>query len=128
MQPPQENVKPEMPLAWQSKGVVPIALLRSSWDDATATFVGLKAGAPAGHHGHMDAGSFVLDSDGVRWASDLGAEDYNGIEQRGMNLWGTAQNSDRWTIFRLSNFGHNTLVIDDQLQHAAGNTTITQFL
>ncbi|HEX4412584.1 MAG TPA: heparinase II/III family protein, partial [Lacipirellulaceae bacterium] len=127
MQPPQENVKPEMPLAWQSKGVVPIALLRSSWDDATATFVGLKAGAPAGHHGHMDAGSFVLDADGIRWASDLGMEDYNGIEQRHMDLWGTAQDSDRWTIFRLSNFGHNTLVIDDQLQHAAGNTTITKF-
>ncbi len=127
MQPPADDVKPEMPLAWQSKGTVPIVLLRSSWDDANATFVGLKAGSPAGNHGHMDAGSFVLDSDGVRWASDLGMEDYNAIEQRHMNLWSSAQDSDRWTIFRLSNFGHNTLVIDDQLQHAAGNTAITQF-
>lgn len=127
MQPPTEHVKAEMPLAWQSKGVVPIALMRTSWDDATTTFVGVKAGRPAGHHGHMDAGSFVLDADGVRWASDLGAEGYNGIEQRGMNLWGNGQKSDRWTIFRLNNFGHNTLVIDDQLQRADGNTTITQF-
>ena len=32
----------------------------------------------------MDAGSFVLDADGVRWAHDLGAENYNRIESLGM--------------------------------------------
>jgi hypothetical protein len=100
---------------------------RSSWTDPRATFVGLKAGSPAGNHGHMDIGSFVLDSDGVRWAADLGAEGYYGIESRGMNLWNRNQGSDRWTIFRLNNFGHNTLVIDGQLQHAAGDAPIERF-
>ena len=75
----------------------------------------------------MDIGSFVLDSDGVRWAADLGAEGYYRIESRNMNLWSSAQNSDRWTIFRLSNFGHNTLVIDNQLQVASGNAKIVAF-
>lgn len=75
----------------------------------------------------MDTGSFALDSDGVRWALDLGSENYHAIESRGMNLWGSDQNSDRWTIFRLNNHGHNTLVIDDQLQTAAGDAPIIQF-
>jgi hypothetical protein len=116
-----------LPLSWNGGGPVPIAIFRSSWTDPRATFVGLKAGSPSASHGHMDIGSFVLDSDGVRWATDLGSEDYNGIESRHMDLWNRAQNSDRWTIFRLSNFGHNTLVIDEQLQSADGNAPIVDF-
>ncbi len=110
----------KMPLHFNSGGDVPITVHRSSWTDPNATFVGFKGGSPSANHGNMDIGSFVLDADGVRWGLDLGAEGYNGIESRGMNLWDRRQNSDRWTIFRQSNAGHNTLVIDDQLQRAAG--------
>ena len=116
-----------MPLHWNSDGEVPIAIHRSSWTDPNATFIGLKAGSPSANHGQMDIGSFVLDCDGQRWAVDLGAEGYHGIESRGMSLWSRGQDSDRWTIFRQSNLGHNTLVIDDQLQVAAGNATIVRF-
>lgn len=116
-----------MPLHWQSESHTPISTHRSSWTDPAATFLGLKAGSPSGPHGQMDTGSFVLDADGVRWAVDLGAEGYHGIESRGMNLWSSAQNSERWTIFRQNNHGHNTLVIDGQLQHARGHASITHF-
>lgn len=116
-----------LPLSWYGAGNVPIAIHRSSWSDPRATFIGLKGGSPSSNHGHMDIGSFVLDSDGVRWASDLGSEGYYGIESRNMDLWDRAQDSDRWTIFRLSNLGHNTLVIDGQLQFAAGDAPIVQF-
>lgn len=116
-----------VPLHWSSGGDTPITIHRSSWSDPQATFVGLKGGSPSASHGQMDIGSFVLDADGVRWAVDLGAESYNGIESRGMNLWNQAQNSDRWTIFRQSNHGHNTLVIDDQLQQAVGHGKFSDF-
>jgi hypothetical protein len=116
-----------MPLHWNGEGEVPIALHRSSWTDPHATFVGVKAGSPSASHGQMDIGSFVLDSDGKRWAMDLGAEGYHRIESRGMNLWSRRQDSDRWTIFRQSNHGHNTLVIDEQLQRAAGKGEIVKF-
>jgi len=122
-----ESQTVDLPLNWNGGGPVPISIFRSSWSDPRATFVGLKAGSPTASHGHMDIGSFVLDSDGVRWAVDLGSEDYNGIESRHMNLWNGSQKSDRWTIFRLSNFSHNTLVIDDQLQKAAANAKIVAF-
>ncbi|WP_442508516.1 heparinase II/III domain-containing protein [Novipirellula sp. SH528] len=117
----------KMPLNWQSESDTPVAVHRSSWTDPNATFVGLKAGSPSGPHGQMDIGSFVLDADGVRWAVDLGAEGYHGIESRGMNLWSAAQNSDRWTIFRQSNSGHNTLVVDGKLQVAKGHAKIIEF-
>ena len=116
-----------MPLHWQSESDTPVSVHRSSWTDAGATFVGLKAGSPSAPHGQMDTGSFVLDADGVRWAIDLGAEGYHGIESRGMNLWSAAQDSDRWTIFRQSNAGHNTLVIDGELQVAGGHCDIIDF-
>ncbi len=117
----------EMPLHWSSEGHVPITIHRSSWTDPNAVFVGLKAGSPSANHGQMDTGSFVLDADGVRWALDLGAEGYYGIESRGMSLWDRSQDSDRWKIFRQQNHGHNTLVIDDQLQVAKNAGSIIQF-
>jgi hypothetical protein len=116
-----------MPLHWSGGGEVPITIHRSSWEDADATFVGLKGGSPSANHGHMDVGSFVLDADGVRWAEDLGAEGYNGIESRGMNLWDRSQGSDRWTIFRQRNESHNTLVIDGELQVASGSGEVAAF-
>jgi Heparinase II/III-like protein len=123
------KVVPEsrMPLHWKSHGPTPITVHRSSWVDPDATFVGVKGGSPGANHGHMDIGSFVLDCGGLRWAEDLGAESYHRIESRGMNLWNHAQDSDRWTVFRLSNAGHNTLVIDGQLQCADGHGRIADF-
>ncbi|NCO41892.1 MAG: heparinase [Armatimonadetes bacterium CG_4_10_14_3_um_filter_66_18] len=116
-----------MPLHWNSGGPVPITIHRSSWTDPNASYIGLKAGSPSAPHGQMDTGSFVLDADGKRWALDLGAEGYNGIESRGMSLWSSAQGSDRWTIFRQANAGHNTLVIDGQLQVAKGTAKVVRF-
>lgn len=119
--------KLNMPLHWYSDGHVPVSVHRSSWTDPNRVFLGFKGGSPSANHGQMDTGSFVLDADGVRWALDLGAEGYHGIESRGMNLWSSAQNSDRWTIFRQMNLGHNTLVIDGQLQKAAAFGKFTRF-
>ena len=127
MRPVEKAPEIRMPLSWQSRSKTPIAVHRSSWTDPRATFVGLKGGSPEASHGQMDIGSFVLDADGVRWAYDLGAENYYRIESRGMNLWGRAQDSERWTIFRLNNFSHNTLVIDEQLQKAAARAEIVAF-
>jgi hypothetical protein len=127
LQPVPAGLAVKSPLNWFSENSVPITIHRTSWDNKKALFVGMKAGSPSGPHGHMDAGSFVLDAEGVRWAYDLGAENYHRIESRGMNLWSPAQDSDRWRVFRLSSLSHNTLVIDGQLQLAKGKTLVTEF-
>ena len=119
--PPAANEPSRLPLVWDGQGPVPITIQRSSWNDDEALFVGLKGGSPSGPHGHMDGGSFVMDTKGVRWAVDLGAEGYYGIEKRGMNLWSSAQDSDRWKIFRLSTWGHNVLMLDGCQQNVKGS-------
>ena len=110
-----------LPLVWHGQGGVPIAVHRSGWNDEDALFVGFKGGSPAGPHGHMDAGSFVMDTKGVRWAVDLGPENYNGIESRGMNLWNYEQDSDRWKIYRLNTWSHNVLMLDGCQQNVKGS-------
>ena len=127
LQPVPKALAPQAPLNWFSEGSVPITVHRTSWDNAKALFVGLKAGSPSAPHGHMDAGSFVFDADGIRWAYDLGMESYHRIESRKMDLWNSRQASDRWRVFRLSSLSHNTLVIDGQLQLASGTAKVTAF-
>ena len=99
------------------RGDNPVALFRASWD-RDASFVGVKGGSPSVNHGHMDVGSFVIDMKGVRFASDLGMQDYNSLEQRGLSLWEPAQGSDRWRIFRLGASSHNLVTVDGQPQVA----------
>ncbi len=123
---PIGNLEAPGTLCWKGVGRTPVAMLRSGWQD-DATYVGIKGGSPGTNHAHMDTGSFVLDMKGVRWAVDLGSQNYNSLESRGIDLWNKSQESERWTVFRLNNFSHNTLVVDGQLQHVNGHGTITRF-
>lgn len=110
-------------LSWTGHGPVPVAFHRSGWD-RDATFVALKGGSPSANHAHMDIGAFVMDADGVRWADDLGMQDYNSLESKGVNLWGKDQNSDRWRIFRLGTSAHNVLMVDRQQQRVDGRAPL----
>ena len=110
---------------WRAGGRTPVAMHRSSWQPS-ATFVAIKGGSPSANHAHMDIGSFVMDADGVRWAHDLGAQNYQSLESRGIRLWDRGQNSQRWTVFRLNSLSHNTLVVDGALQRVAGSGAITR--
>ena len=57
-------------------------MMRSSWTNPKALFLGFKLGSPSVEHGHMDVGSFVFDSDGVRWAMDFGQQEYESLESK----------------------------------------------
>ena len=87
--------KPEtgisLPCHWHGRGQTPVAVHRSAWQDPQATFVAIKGGSPSAPHGHMDAGTFVLEAGGVRWAADLGGESYLGLEEASVDLWNSKQ-------------------------------------
>ncbi|MEZ0483855.1 heparinase II/III domain-containing protein [Fibrella aquatica] len=119
------KIDPPREQLWVGTGRNPVAMMRSSWTDPAAIYVGVKTGSPSVNHGHMDVGSFVMDADGVRWAMDLGMEEYNPLEVNGVKLWGMTQDSERWTVFRYNNFVHNTLTINGQLQQVKGFSSIT---
>ena len=72
----------------------------------------------------MDAGSFIYEWGGVRWAIDLGSQSYYSLESKGIGLWKTGQNSDRWRVFRLGNFSHNTLTVNEKLHKIKGLATM----
>jgi hypothetical protein len=106
------------PLGVRFRGPAELALFRSAWDDPRALFVGLKAGGNAVNHSHLDLGAFVLDADGVRWAHDLGPDDYNLPAYFG---------AKRWTYYRLNNTSHNTLTPGDTLQEPKAVAPIIAF-
>lgn len=118
----------DQPLSYFSGPVsIPVSVHRSG-ADSRAVYLGMKAGFPAGPHGHMDGGSFVIEADGVRWAEDLGMEDYGRMEKRPVKLWDTRQGADRWRkIFRLGYKSHNILLIDGEEQRVHGKSRITEF-
>jgi Heparinase II/III-like protein/Domain of unknown function (DUF4962) len=98
-----------------------VAVLRSDWDNPQALFVGFKAGDNKANHSHLDLGSFVFDAAGVRWAMDLGADDYNLPGYFG---------GQRWSYYRLRAEGQNTLIINPTAapdQDPSAKTRITRF-
>jgi hypothetical protein len=102
---------------------VDVASLRSKWLDRTALFVAMKSGKNGLNHGHIDLGSFVLDANNERWATDLAGDDYN--------LPAYFSSPTRWTYYRLRAEGHNTLVINPDSsagQGIAASTVMTRFV
>ncbi len=110
---------------WVGAGKNPVALMRSSWSDPTAVYVGFKGGCPGLSHAHMDVGSFIMEADGVRWAGDFGMQEYESLESKHVDLWNMKQDSQRWRVFRYNNYVHNTLTINDSLQRVDGSAAIT---
>ncbi len=110
---------------YAGQGVQPLAIWRTAWGDQDALWFAIKAGGASANHGHMDAGSFVLDWVGVRWATDLGMQDYNSLERRGIDLWNMKPGSPRWQVFRLGSDAHNTLTLDGQPHSSTGMATLT---
>jgi hypothetical protein len=111
---------------WVGQGASPVASMRTSWNE-DGIYLGFKAGSPSTPHGHMDVGSFVMESDGIRWASDLGMQNYETLESKGMDIWGKTQDATRWTIFRINSYSHNILTVDSLQQRVTGHASIDKF-
>ena len=122
--PPDAGGPPPLPLTWVAGGHLPMAVLRSGWNDPRATYVAVKGGTPNGSHAHMDVGSFVLEADGVRWAIELGTESYDRMRGAKIDLWNYKHDSSRWSVFRCGPDGHNVIRFDDGAQNVDGFSTI----
>ena len=84
-----------------------LVTMRSSWNDKNGLFLGLKGGENGSPHGDLDIGSFVFEALGVRWAIDLGSENYNLP-----GYWDMSNNGLRWNYYRKKAEGHNTLLVN----------------
>ncbi|MCD8312676.1 MAG: heparinase II/III-family protein, partial [Bacteroidales bacterium] len=96
------------------RGPTPVTLIHTTWTmDENDTFLGVLGGSAGTPHAHEDAGSFVFDAEGVRWAADLGWQTYRIAEEHLKEFWSNRNGSDRWSVFRFKNQNHNTLTIND---------------
>lgn len=116
-----------LPLDGYFRGIEFVAM-RDRWENSQSylSFHGGKTDGGEGHS-HIDAGSFVLDLDGVRWAEDLGTD----------NITYSYGSGKRKSVYRVRTEGHNTLVINpenqtlketaDGGQSADTNAKVTEF-
>lgn len=123
-----KDIKPIKEKFWAGVGSHPVFLYRSSFANSTDSYLGVKGGSPMNSHAHMDSGSFIYEWGGVRWAVDLGNQDYHSLESKGIGIWKKGQNSQRWQVYRLSNYPHNTLTINEGLHQYKGMATMTKVI
>ena len=114
-------VNPPTRQVWSGKGEKPVVMVRHGWNfDDKDVFLGIVGGlADAWEtsrtaHGHMDAGSFVFEAEGVRWSDDLmrpgyGAW-YEALRKSESPRKYTAQEGVMWDTFTISNLCHSTIV------------------
>lgn len=97
------GISNEMPLDGYFRGTEFVAM-RDTWNSDAKSYLSFHGGTNDGGegHSHIDAGSFVLDLNGIRWAEDLGTDSVT-------YSYGTGK---RKSIYRVRAEGHNTLVIN----------------
>ncbi|CAP67961.1 uncharacterized protein PODANS_1_18320 [Podospora anserina S mat+] len=96
--------------------------LRSSWTDSNGVFVAMKGGKMTGHatHGNLDAGDFVLDALGERWATELCQDSYDAPGY----FSSEDQDSVRWDYYRCGTAGQNTIVHNNSNQVVDAEPTV----
>jgi len=115
------NASPTLPLDHYLRGDVnDLVIMRSSWTDKFATWVGFKSGTNSSNHSHLDLGNFELDAGGVRWAKDLGSDDYN-LD----GYWTMGVGGKRWTYYRLGSLSHNVALLGNKNQYELAKATFT---
>ncbi len=111
----EEKEDTQMPTAWKGEGTNPIVIFKSDKTDPHHFYFGGKGGKGTNNHGNMDAGTFILELNDVRWVVDPGNQSYNALEITGFDLWGGCQTCERWTLLTKNNFGHSTVTVNNEL-------------
>jgi hypothetical protein len=127
----EEKYYEPLPSTWMGNGPNPIAIFRGNKanpdEDPDMFYLGTKGGRASISHGHMDAGSFIFELDGIRWSVDPGIQPYAPLEQVGFNQWNREQDSERWTLLTKGSHGHSTLVVNGQPHFVDGHVPVLMF-
>lgn len=108
--------------AWSTQGETPLAVFRPG-AGGDALYAAIKGGRARSSHGHMDAGGFIFEAGGERWAVDPGMPNYTEVEKHGVDLFG----KDRWKVFILGADAHSVPRIGDGLPDDSAVATLTAF-
>lgn len=97
-------VEMELDAAYEDEGVI---TMREQWTKGVTTFVGIHGGANQVCHAQVDAGTFVYDYAGIRWAKELGKTPYDTTVTAEY-----AADGGRWLLYRSLAEAHNLIVIN----------------
>ncbi|MGC4233992.1 MAG: heparinase II/III family protein [Niabella sp.] len=100
----------------------PILVFNGKRSVKESVYLAAKGGDPDEAHQQLDVGSFVIESEGIRWADDLGTDSYSLP-----GFWEYKPDGRRWHYFRNTNFSHNTLSIDNKLQYSGGKGMLFRY-
>ena len=114
-------VNPPVKEVWSGRGEMPVVMVRKGWKfNGKDVYLGIKGGCAdtwetsLTSHGHMDAGSFVFEAEGVRWSDDIMRPPYGrwyeAMRKAETPRIYTAQSGVMWDTFRISNLCHSTIV------------------
>jgi len=113
------------PHIWWGEGEEPIIIFRDEVNHKNAFFLAAKGGMAGDNHGNMDAGSFILELNGIRWSVDPGNQSYSTLEELiGEELWNNGQESRRWSLLTKNNFGHSTLTVNKAMHRVDGRALL----
>lgn len=112
------------PTAWVGRSNTPIAVFRGNTRDDY--YFAAKGGCGIVSHGHLDAGSFIFELNGVRWSIEMGIISYM-IGEQGFDLWRQCQECERWELMNMHNQGHSTLTINGERHLVDGYSLVSDF-
>ena len=101
------------------EGINDIVVFNGNRNVPNSLYLIAKTGDPDMAHQQLDIGTFIVETNGIRWTDDLGSDNYSLP-----GFWDYKPDGQRWSYFRNSNFSHNTLSIDHKLQNSAGTGEI----
>ncbi len=116
-----QSEKPQLKTAQHFNGPVDLLFFRGN-ENKNSIYLAAKGGKATLGNQHLDAGTFVIDADGERWALDLGAEN-NFLP----GLYENSNDGRRWNYYRNTNKSHNTLVLGDEIQKVDGESKLLKF-
>lgn len=124
--PSHENpVTPDLDRYFQ--GPVDIAVFRSGWKDSNELFVGVKAGDNTFNHSNLDLGNFEMDALGVRWARDLGADNYSLPGYFDFYYLTKNRGGQRWNYYRNNSLSHNVPLLNGESQDELAKARFISF-
>lgn len=107
-----------LPLDIITPGIESIGM-RTAYDDPQGMYFSAHGGLVFCYHSHADAGSFIYDALGVRWADDLGSEDYN-VQRDGIQGF--------YSSYRRRAEAHNVVVINPNTSYDDGGQVDDAFV
>lgn len=126
-----KEVKEPEERVFSGNGTTPIVIARRGWGKDNV-YLAIKAGKGGAPHGHLDAGSFVYDAYGYRWAAEAEYPKYADTEFifnkiRG-RLWDYGPSSWRWKIPAYNNLSHNTLSVNGLYHNPNGKAVLGEVI